>query len=77
VKWRRKDAYIIVIPVKRKKGEDDTMKESAGNRSKPKITPRRKAERIVKFGPKASPIRAQIIKAVEKVAAEREAARGK
>jgi hypothetical protein len=53
------------------------MKKTATSEHQPKIAPRRKVERIVKFGSKASPIRAQIIRAVEQVAAEREAAHGK
>jgi hypothetical protein len=53
------------------------MKKTATNEHQPKTVPRGKVERIVKFGSKASPIRARIIRAVEKVAIQREAAHGK
>jgi len=53
------------------------MKKTTPSGHKSKKVPRVKATRIVKFGVVASPIREQIIRAVEKVAKERDAARSK
>ncbi len=52
------------------------MKKTETKDHQLKTAPRRKPERTVKFGAKASPLRAQIIRAVEKIASQREAAHG-